>query len=105
MMYERVAAAFYGTPWAMERGKFDVIRSVLARKQAGERFSEIEIKAASAERRSGRGHVGAGRDGRAVLSSELSRKECLLWRNRPGAVRAKSCRATWTGRPPTRAYR
>ena len=35
MMYERVAAAFYGTPWAMERTKFNVIRNVLA--QAGGR--------------------------------------------------------------------
>ena len=65
MMYERVAAAFYGTPWAMERGKFDVIRSVLARKQAGERFSEIEIKAASAECRPA--VATSGRGGTAVL--------------------------------------
>ena len=61
MKYERVAAAFYGVPWAMELGKFQTICNVLARKRAGEVFSEVEIRAATAQKN--QPVVGAGRGG------------------------------------------
>jgi HK97 family phage major capsid protein len=51
MKYAHIIAEVLGTPWAILDSKFDAIVSVLSRCEAGERFTEEEIRAAVGERK------------------------------------------------------
>jgi HK97 family phage major capsid protein len=46
MNYERVISAVISYPWAILEGKYNAIVSVLARREAGERFTEEQIASA-----------------------------------------------------------
>jgi HK97 family phage major capsid protein len=51
LKYAHVIAEALNNPWAILDSKFDAIVSVLARREAGERFTEDEIRAAVGERK------------------------------------------------------
>jgi HK97 family phage major capsid protein len=51
LKYAHVIAEALNNPWAILDSKFDSIVSVLARREAGERFTEDEIRAAVGERK------------------------------------------------------
>ena len=63
MRYERVAAAFFGTPWAILPEKLIEIRAILKSRLAGERPDPQTVRAAVAMRRSS----GASRSGSIAI--------------------------------------
>lgn len=87
MKYGHVIGAALSHPWAVLDAKFDAIVSVLARCEAGERFSEEQVRAAVGERKMAGGNLPY------LIDENGSTFRTLVHTDEDGATTVASCYA------------